>query len=839
MADDNTMEFRISDSSDLHLLKYSIKADEACRNHLIIIFECRGPEGLARLHQSFQLDDTDAWQTVHIVMRPHIKHNPIRRVTADVRNPLRKGTFEVGNVSFDRLPEERSVRGILGPWSNVPGKKKSICYADIELGMGSGIAAFDGTVCLLKNGKPLIRVPNTDAIDADKFAWSGRGRRVYIAADDVSAAESVAFEFRFVPRIDESADGYLNLPVPGESCVAPNSENERPTAIPLTITAPKGTSYENFPVTHNVPFPRGLLVDARQLTLTDRDGKPVRCQVQAANLWDDDSIQWIMLDFAVSVPAGERAVYTITCGECMRKEGGWFGQAATPRRIPVPVNARIDSGRRTEHGFISHTVDCPYYFSRYAKTPHEKVMSTIEVLLPDDMKPGKRYPVLYALPPIDFRRLTDNLRDKFGPLPDIREQELHNRYQVICVKAMSPSRHIDWQYLFDVIIPHVDRTYPTIPEPSGRMIIGFSKTGADVWRLLQENPDIIGKACGWDFSFDWNLIELNTEWLRGQPARLVIMGATNPDPRGTTPTDHKKLTEKRIPHLYDFKEYQSHNWYDGWIGKAMELLFKEPLPAGLPPAPLIRVFEHDGAITVDTGPIQLTVSKKQFNLIDKILVNGKPALCGPVTMQLTSADGQKCETNGLEPYCVCVEDAGPVRATIAVRGFFSSGNAARDLTYTTRIHAYAGKSFVKIEQTITNRGTEELKIAGQMVRIPLAHSRPVEQMAGTEKTIAKDAEIISSQIESGVITAAVKKPGETLSCELKVSDFGIELDLLAFGAEKPHSMAFGEARNSTFILAFGVNGHVIAKSFLNPPVISSSDWDRSYKVKIDRRQTNC
>ena len=95
---------------------------------------------------------------------------------------------------------------------------------------------------------------------------------------------------------------------------------------------------------------------------------------------------------------------------------------------------------------------------------------TIEVLTPDKMESGKRYPVIYALAPLTShsvipRKLGE--RYHLGPLMDTREQDLHNKHQVICIKVMAIDRHMNWNYLQDVVVPYVDRTYPTSPNPAG------------------------------------------------------------------------------------------------------------------------------------------------------------------------------------------------------------------------------------------------------------------------------------------------------------------------------------------------------------------------------------
>jgi len=236
------------------------------------------------------------------------------------------------------------------------------------------------------------------------------------------------------------------------------------------------------------------------------------------------------------------------------------------------VAAKITDGKRTKFGFISHTIECPTYFARYRPKTE-----TIEVLTPDKMESGKRYPVIYALAPLTShsvipRKLGE--RYHLGPLMDIREQDLHNKHQVICIKVMAIDRHMNWNYLQDVVVPYVDRTYPTIAEPRGRLLLGFSKTGDDVWKLLLANPDIFGKACAWDSLPKWDWVEPHAELLRGKPPRLILTGATKGAMEPVAAL-HDKLTEEKIPHLYHLKLRDEHNWSSGWIADAMRLLFKD------------------------------------------------------------------------------------------------------------------------------------------------------------------------------------------------------------------------------------------------------------------------
>ena len=240
-----------------------------------------------------------------------------------------------------------------------------------------------------------------------------------------------------------------------------------------------------------------------------------------------------------------------------------------------PIPATIADGKLSEFGFISHTIDCPKYFARFYGG--KKRNETIEVLLPGKMEPGKRYPVLYALAPLTSAGVVHHYkmgeRYHVGPLLDVREQGLHNKHQVICIKVMAINRHKDWRgYLREVVVPYVDRTYPTIAEARGRLLLGFSKTGDDVWKLLLANPELYGKACAWDALPKWDWVKPHAELLRGKPPRLILTGGSG----GTEKVEaiHKKLTEEKIPHLYHFAKRDKHIWSSGWIGDAMRLLFR-------------------------------------------------------------------------------------------------------------------------------------------------------------------------------------------------------------------------------------------------------------------------
>src|SRR5262249_3772713 len=133
----------------------------------------------------------------------------------------------------------------------------------------------------------------------------------------------------------------------------------------------------------------------------------------------------------------------------------------------------ISAGQRGPSGIITHTVTCPYQAGQ----------TEIRVLLPDTMEPGKRYKVVYVLP------VEAKAGAQYGDgLAAIKKLDLHNKHGFICVLATFS--HLPWYadhptdarirqetYFLQVVLPFIEKTYPALPGPSGRLLVGFSKSG--------------------------------------------------------------------------------------------------------------------------------------------------------------------------------------------------------------------------------------------------------------------------------------------------------------------------------------------------------------------------
>lgn len=251
--------------------------------------------------------------------------------------------------------------------------------------------------------------------------------------------------------------------------------------------------------------------------------------------------------------------------------------------------AVVSPAHGDEQGFLVHTVQ-----SEYQAGP-----TKIRVLLPDQLEQGKRYPVLYVLPveSKDGSRYGDGLFE-------CKKHDLHNRHTLICVAptfsdlpwyADHPTNSNIRQetYFVKVVVPFVEKTYPVLAQPDGRLLVGFSKSGWGAFILLLRHPDIFGKAAAWDaplmmeqpnrfgmgpiFGTHENferyqisgLLKEKVSELRGVP-RLIHFGYGNF--RDHHESTRALMDELGIAHQYRDGPKREHDWHSGWLPEAVEML---------------------------------------------------------------------------------------------------------------------------------------------------------------------------------------------------------------------------------------------------------------------------
>ena len=255
----------------------------------------------------------------------------------------------------------------------------------------------------------------------------------------------------------------------------------------------------------------------------------------------------------------------------------------------------VSAAAKDNRGFLVHTV----------KSPFQAGKTHIRVLLPEQLEPNEKLPVIYVLPveAADENRYGDGLLE-------IKRNELHNKHRAIFVAPTFS--HLPWYadhptdpeirqetYLLDVVVPLIDRTYPVVSAVKGRYLLGFSKSGWGAWSLLLRHPEMFDKAAAWDaplmmeriglygnpaiFSTQANfdrhridsLLRDRADELQGKP-RLVLTGYGNF--REHHQRAHQLLLGLKISHDYRDGPKRPHDWHSGWVAEAVELLLSQSQP---------------------------------------------------------------------------------------------------------------------------------------------------------------------------------------------------------------------------------------------------------------------
>jgi S-formylglutathione hydrolase FrmB len=255
-------------------------------------------------------------------------------------------------------------------------------------------------------------------------------------------------------------------------------------------------------------------------------------------------------------------------------------------------SARTSPAERNDQGFLVHKVTSPL----------QSGPTEIRVLLPEQMEAGRRYTVLYVLP------VEAGDKSRYGDgLAECEKHDIHNKHSIICVAptfsdlpwyADHPSDPQIQQetYFLKVVIPLVDKTYPTIAKRNGRLLVGFSKSGWGAFTLLLRHPDKFGRAAAWDaplmkrrpdqfgmgpiFGTQQNFEKYKMSQLLKRQAsllqdetRLVHFGYGNF-------RDHHERAEELLAELGIGRRYKDgprrrHDWHSGWLPEAVGMLLQK------------------------------------------------------------------------------------------------------------------------------------------------------------------------------------------------------------------------------------------------------------------------
>jgi len=226
----------------------------------------------------------------------------------------------------------------------------------------------------------------------------------------------------------------------------------------------------------------------------------------------------------------------------------------------------------------------------------------------------------------------------------------------------------------------------------------------------------------------------------------------------------------------------------------------------------VKVVEKEDSITVETGPLRAVIAKDRFRLFDSLSFRGSQ-VCSPSgglwQGELTSA--------AAPPESVSVEESGPVRAVIAVRGRYAGAGGVKGLSYLVRIHFFAGLPVVRVEYTfIQDSGKVFVDVPSFSMDVRLPPGRRKVEFGlpdGTAKTFD-----YGSSDELSLVQVGPEQP-ETI----RGLDYAPFKDIIAerkrWWSKEEEALWERDERRKEFKAAWTLNGKTVAAE-------KSSGWVR-------------
>ncbi|MGA2620726.1 MAG: alpha/beta hydrolase-fold protein [Thermoguttaceae bacterium] len=229
----------------------------------------------------------------------------------------------------------------------------------------------------------------------------------------------------------------------------------------------------------------------------------------------------------------------------------------------------------------------------------ERTANVIRVLLPSTLTPGTAYRTVYVLPV--EAGLGSYFGDGLQTVQQLGPKVTNNAIFVeptfsdipwFCDSATNPQVRQE-TYFCSVVVPFIDQQFPVLAQASGRLLMGFSKSGWGAFTLLLRHPDMFGRAVAWDSPLAMtdpsiaqgfpqalgtaqnfrnyevsSLLRQDAALLHNQPPRLFMFGYCYyaADLQATD----QLMTSLGIPHVYEPGSYLLHNWTSGWVGTAVQ-----------------------------------------------------------------------------------------------------------------------------------------------------------------------------------------------------------------------------------------------------------------------------
>src|SRR5437867_636586 len=163
-------------------------------------------------------------------------------------------------------------------------------------------------------------------------------------------------------------------------------------------------------------------------------------------------------------------------------------------------------------------------------------------------------------------------------------------------------------------------------------------------------------------------------------------------------------------------------------GEKRDLFLEYGSGVGSPrPSQPVSVTREKDALVVDTGTLRLTIRTGSADFLGgwsvkggdgwREVFRGRP---GPY-LYLVGADGAVYDSYRAAPAPnVSIEEEGPLRVSVAVKGLHASGSGVGLCPYTVRIHAYAGRSELRFFHTfVFDQNPDKLEFSEVGMSFPL------------------------------------------------------------------------------------------------------------------------
>jgi len=155
----------------------------------------------------------------------------------------------------------------------------------------------------------------------------------------------------------------------------------------------------------------------------------------------------------------------------------------------------------------------------------------------------------------------------------------------------------------------------------------------------------------------------------------------------------------------------------------------------------IRVESSGECSRIDTGIMQVEFSHNnpdflaacQINTPDgwRDMLQGSPG----AYLYMTDQYGNSCDVLRASPPTITIEDAGPLRASVCIKGYHASEDGQPFCPYVLRIHLYAGKTDMRFYHTfIFDQDPEKVELMELGVRFPLNLGEGLRMAFGGSET---------------------------------------------------------------------------------------------------------